>query len=79
MEALLEGLTEQGLPLKLDQAQRQSLSRFLGTATDRMFSSEFVQKTQSEYAEARKQQQGDKGMNIKMPDLNTATADATAL
>ena len=80
MEAILDGLTEAGLPLKLDLAQRQSLGRFLGTATDRMFSNEFIQNTQSAYSQAREQQsQGKGGMEIKLPDFNTATAAASAL
>jgi hypothetical protein len=79
MEAILEGLTEQGLPLKLDLAQRQSLGRFLGTATNRMFSTEFVQNTQGAYGAARDEQLKNKGMNIKFPDFATSTADATAL
>ena len=78
MEALLDALTEQGLPLKLTLAQRQSLGRFLGTATDRMFSNEFVRNTQSAYAASR-EQQGKKGGEIKFPDYNTATQAAAAL
>ena len=80
MEAVLEGLTEQGLPLKLDLAQRQSLGRFLGTATDRMFSTEFIQNTQAAYGEARKAQQGEKeGPKLNLPVLATANANATRL
>ena len=79
MEAILNALTEQGLPLKLDQAQKGSLGRFLGTATDRMFSTEFVRNTQGAYAAAREQQSKNKGMNIKFPDFTTATQTATAL
>jgi len=80
MEAVLNGLTEQGLPLKLDLAQRQSLGRFLGTATDRMFSTEFIQNTQAAYGEARKAQQGEKeGPKLNLPDYATANANATRL
>ena len=79
MEAVLNGLTEKGLPLKLDLAQRQSLGRFLGTATDRMFSSEFIQNTQAAYAEARNAQQGEKGMNIQFPELGTTHSSAQEL
>jgi len=80
IEAILEGLTEKGLPLKLNQAQRQSLSRFLGTAASRMFSTEFTKRTQGAYSEARQQQtQGKKGPNLKMPNLNTPTVAAMNL
>ena len=80
MEAVLEGLTEQGLPIKLDLAQRQSLGRFLGTATDRMFSPEFIQNTQAAYGEARQAQQGGKdGPKLNLPDYATANANATRL
>jgi len=80
IEALLNGLTEQGLPLKLNLAQRQSLGRFLDTATDRMFSPGFIKNTQSAYGEAREAQQGEKkGMSIKFPDYNTQTANALTL
>ena len=80
MEAVLEGLTEQGLPIKLDLAQRQSLSRFLGTATDRMYSPEFIQNTQAAYGEARQAQQGGKdGPKLNLPDYATANANATRL
>jgi len=76
IEAVLEGLTEQGLPLKLDLAQRQSLGRFLDTATDRMFSTEFTQRTQETYANNREAQSKNKGMNIKFPDYTTAIGAA---
>jgi len=79
IEAVLNGLTEKGLPLKLSLAQRQSLGRFLDTATNRMFSTEFIQNTQGAYAAAREQQSKNKGMNIKFPDFTTATQTATAL
>ena len=80
MEALLNALTEQGLPLKLDLAQRQSLSRFLGTAASRMFSTEFTKRTQDTYAQSREQQiQNKKGPNLKMPNFDTVTAAASAL
>ena len=79
IEAVLEGLTNQGLPLKLDLSQRASLGRFLDTATDRMFSTEFVKNTQDAYGAAREAQANNKGMNIKFPDYATAAADATAL
>ena len=79
MEAILEGLTEQGLPLKLDLGQRQSLGRFLGTATDRMFSTEFVKNTQGAYGKARDEQSKNKGMNIKFPDFTTAIGSAQAV
>jgi len=79
IEAVLEGLTEQGLPLKLDLAQRQSLGRFLDTATDRMFSTEFTQRTQETYANNREAQSKNKGMNIKFPDYTTATEAAAVL
>ena len=78
MEAILNGLTEQG-SVKLDLAQRQSLGRFLGTATDRMFSTEFIQNTQAAYGEARKAQQGEKGMNIKLPEYGTTHSGAAEL
>ena len=79
IEAVLNGLTEKGLPLKLSLAQRQSLGRFLDTATNRMFSTEFIQNTQGAYAASREQQSKNKGMNIKFPDFTTATQTATAL
>jgi hypothetical protein len=80
IEAILNALTEQGLPLKLDQAQRQSLGRFLGTATDRMFSTEFTKRTQDTYAQSRDQQiQNKKGPNLKLPNFDTVTAAASAL
>ena len=80
IEAVLEGLTEQGLPLKLDLAQRQSLGRFLGTATNRMFSTGFIDNTQAAYAEARNAQQGEKdGPKLNLPDYATANANATRL
>ena len=79
IEAVLEGLTEQGLPLKLNLGQRQSLGRFLDTATDRMFSTEFVKNTQDAYGAAREQQSKNKGMNIKFPDYTTAAGSAQAL
>jgi len=79
MEAVLNGLTEQGLPLKLDLAQRQSLGRFLGTATEPMFSPGFTERTQGTYAKAKEAQKQNKGMNLKLPDYSTATASATAL
>ena len=79
MEAILNGLTEQG-SVKLDLAQRQSLGRFLGTATDRMFSPEFIQNTQAAYGEARQAQQGGKdGPKLNLPDYATANANATRL
>ena len=77
MEAILNELTEKGLPLKLNLSQKQSLGRFLDTATNRMFSTEFIQNTQSAYAAAREQQSQNKGMNMKFPDLNT-TIEAAA-
>ena len=72
IEAILEGLTEQGLPLKLDQAQKQSLGRFLGTATSRMFSTKFIQDTQNKYV-ANRQQQAQKGKQgeMNLPSLET--------
>ena len=80
MEAVLNGLTEQGLPLKLDLAQKQSLGRFLGKAASRMFSTEFIQNTQAAYAEARNAQQGEKeGPKLNLPDYATANANATRL
>ena len=79
IEALLEGLTEKGLPLKLNQAQKQSLGRFLNTAASRMFSTEFIKNTQGAYAEAREQQSKNKGMNMKFPDYTTAAGSAQAL
>ena len=78
MESVLDGLTQQGLPLKLNPSQRQSLGRFLGTATDRMFSTEFVQNTQSAYEESRKG--GEKGGGeIEPPELATETQKALAV
>ena len=79
IQAVLEGLTNQGLPLKLDLGQRQSLGRFLDTATDRMFSTEFVKNTQDAYGAAREAQSKNKGMNITFPDFTTAAGAATAL
>ena len=79
IQAVLEGLTNQGLPLKLGLGQRQSLGRFLDTATDRMFSTEFVKNTQDAYGAAREAQSKNKGMNIKFPDFTTAAGAATAL
>ena len=78
-EALLDGLTEQGLPIKMTLQQRQSLGRFLGTATDRIFSSGFTERTQGAYAQAKEQAANQKGMNIKLPNYNTAIADVAAL
>ena len=81
MEAILNALTEQGLPLKLDQAQKQSLGRFLGTATDRMFSTEFVRNTQKKYVADREQQsqKGKQAGEITFPDYTTITQAASAL
>ena len=79
MEAVLDGLTEQGLPLKLNLSQRQSLGRFLGTATDRMFSTEFVQNTQSAYEESRKGGEKGGGAEISPPELETETQKALAV
>ena len=79
IEAVLNGLAERGLPLKLSLAQRQSLGRFLGTATDRMFSPSFIQNTQSAYAASRDQQSKNKGLDMKLPDLSTTTQAAAAL
>ena len=79
IEAILNGLTEKGLPLKLNQAQKQSLGRFLGTATNRMFSTEFIQNTQDAYAASREQQSKNKGLNMNLPDLNTTIEAATAI
>jgi len=79
MEALLDALTEQGLPLKLDQAQKQSLGRFLGTPSSRMFSTEFVRNTQSAYAASREQSQQGQGGEIKFPDFSTVTQAAAVL
>ena len=78
-EAVLNGLTEQGLPLKLDLSQRQSLGRFLGTATEPIFSKGFTERTQGAYAKAKEQAANQKGMNIKLPNYNTAIADVAAL
>ena len=78
-EAVLNGLTEQGLPLKLDLSQRQSLGRFLGTATEPIFSKGFTERTQGAYAKAKEQAANRKGMNIKLPNYNTAIADVAAL
>jgi len=79
MEAILNALTEQGLPLKLDQAQIGSLGRFLGTAASRMFSPSFIQNTQSAFAANREQQSNNKGLDMKLPDFSTATQAAAAL
>jgi hypothetical protein len=80
MEAILNALTEQGLPLKLDQAQKGSLGRFLGTAASRMFSTEFTKRTQDTYAQSREQQiQNKQGPNLKLPNFDTVTAAASAL
>ena len=79
-EAILDKLTDKGLPIKLNLSQKASLGRFLGTATQPMFSAAFIQNTQGAYGEARKAQQGEKkGMNIKSPDLTTAAGSAQAL
>ena len=74
MEAVLNGLTNQGLPIKLDMAQRQSLSRFMNYPAARLYSPEFIQGMQKFYGEAREQQANNKGMNIKFPELGTAVS-----
>ena len=71
MEAVLNGLTDQGLPVKLDMAQKQSLSRFLNSPASGIYSSEFIQAMQKYYVETREQQSKQKGMNIKLPDWGT--------
>ena len=78
-EAVLNGLTEQGLPIKMNLQQRQSLGRFLGTATEPIFSKGFTERTQGAYAKAKEQAAKSKGMNIKLPNYNTVIADVAAL
>jgi hypothetical protein len=80
IEAVLNGLIEKGLPLKLDQAQLQSLGRFLGTATSRMFSTKFIQDTQNKYVAARQQQlqKGKKG-EINLPSFETESQRVLSL
>jgi len=78
-EAILDKLTDKGLPLKMNLSQKASLGRFLGTATQPMFSAAFIQNTQGAYGEARKAQAENKGMNIKFPDYTTATGAAAVL
>jgi hypothetical protein len=78
-EALLDGLTTEGLPIKMNLQQRQSVGRFLDTPTDRIFSSGFTERTQGAYAKAKEQAANQKGMNIKLPNYNTAIADVAAL
>ena len=78
-EAILDKLTDKGLPIKLNLSQKASLGRFLGTATQPMFSAAFIQNTQGAYGEARKAQAENKGMNIKFPDYTTAAGSAQAL
>jgi hypothetical protein len=78
-EALLDGLTTEGLPIKMNLQQRQSVGRFLDTPTDRIFSTGFTERTQGAYAKAKEQAANRKGMNIKLPNYNTAIADVAAL
>ena len=78
-EALLDGLTTEGLPIKMNLQQRQSVGRFLDTPTDRIFSTGFTERTQGAYAKAKEQAANQKGMNIKLPNYNTAIADVAAL
>ena len=78
-EALLDGLTDEGLPIKMNLQQRQSVGRFLDTPTDRIFSSGFTERTQGAYAKAKEQAAKSKGMNIKLPNYNTVIADVAAL
>ena len=79
-EAIMKGLID-NQPVKLTVNQRGSLGRFLKVPTDRYFGSEFVQSTQSMYADNRQQQEDklNKGMNIKFPDYTTATGAAAVL
>ena len=74
MEALLNGLMKQGLPIKLDMAQKQSVSRFINFPAARMYSPGFIQNMQKYYGEAREQQGQQKGINIKFPELGTAVS-----
>ena len=80
MEAVLNGLTEEGLPLKLSVEQRGSLGRFLQVPTDRYFGNEFIQAAQGLYAENR-EQEGKKqgGGEIKLPSFETETQRALAV
>ena len=78
-EALLDVLTTEGLPIKMNLQQRQSVGRFLDTPTDRIFSTGFTERTQGAYAKAKEQAANRKGMNIKLPNYNTAIADVAAL
>ena len=79
-EAIMKGLID-NQPVKLTVNQRGSLGRFLKVPTDRYFGSDFVQSTQSMYADNRQQQEDklNKGMNIKFPDYTTATGAAAVL
>ena len=74
MEAVLNGLTDQGLPIKLDMAQRQSLTRFMNYPASGIYSSEFIQGMQKFYEGAREQQANNKGMNVTLPDYGTAVS-----
>ena len=74
MEAVLSGLTNQGLPIKLDMAQRQSLTRFMNYPASGIYSSEFIQGMQKFYEGAREQQANNKGMNVTLPDYGTAVS-----
>ena len=74
MEALLNGLMKQGLPIKLDMAQKQSVSRFINFPAARMYSPGFIQNMQKYYGEAREQQGQQKGMKVDFPQLGTAVS-----
>jgi len=79
MEALLKGLIQQGLPVKLDMAQRQSVSKFINFPASQIFSPGFIQNTQNAYSELRKGGEGGGGGEIEPPDLSTDTQKAIAL
>ena len=74
MEAVLNGLTDQGLPVKLDMAQKQSISRFLNFPASGIFSPSFISNQQKYFQGARDQQSQQKGMSVKFPELGTAVS-----
>ncbi|HCT54379.1 MAG TPA: hypothetical protein DF712_18180 [Balneola sp.] len=79
MEAVLNGLTDQGLPVKLDMAQKQSISRFLNFPASGIFSPSFISNQQKFFQGAREQQSQQKGMSVDFPELGTQVSGGQAL
>ena len=79
MEAVLNGLTDQGLPVKLDPAQKQSISRFMNFPASGIYSQGFIQNMQKFYGGAREQQSQQKGMSVDFPELGTQVSGGQAL